>query len=212
MDAPCLAAVLILIIEIDGIEKVMLTRRSSKLKSHPGQICFPGGKKDAIDATIVDTAIREAKEEVGLIDCQVIQILQPCISAHGLLVYPVLAKCALFEPILNMDEVEVVYYFDFIHFIQPIHYDCRDWDITTSKSYSKYSDQMSSLKSTLVRLHQFKINEIDTVWGLTSEFGIQAASVYYKQQPNFDWLPPQQLLHWWQVTRVLFTTQSDPSE
>ena len=57
------AAVLICIRE-NGT--VILTKRSAKLKNHPGQIAFPGGKMDSTDASLVDAALREAKEEIGL--------------------------------------------------------------------------------------------------------------------------------------------------
>jgi 8-oxo-dGTP pyrophosphatase MutT (NUDIX family) len=48
-----------------GLE-LILTKRSSALKHHPGQIAFPGGKRDALDTDIVATALREADEEIGL--------------------------------------------------------------------------------------------------------------------------------------------------
>ncbi|WP_316015840.1 CoA pyrophosphatase [Roseobacter sp. HKCCA0434] len=45
---------------------VILTRRSSQLKQHPGQVAFPGGKIDATDADARAAALREAEEEIGL--------------------------------------------------------------------------------------------------------------------------------------------------
>ena len=45
---------------------VLLTERSSALKHHAGQIAFPGGRMEDADATIADTALREAYEEVGI--------------------------------------------------------------------------------------------------------------------------------------------------
>lgn len=45
---------------------LLLTRRTSHLANHSGQIAFPGGKVDASDASVVDAALREAEEEVGL--------------------------------------------------------------------------------------------------------------------------------------------------
>jgi len=47
-------------------ETVILTKRSARLKHHPGQIAFPGGKKDPGDPTVIDAALREASEEIGL--------------------------------------------------------------------------------------------------------------------------------------------------
>lgn len=45
---------------------VILTKRSSALKHHPGQIAFPGGKQDEGDVDVTAAALREAEEEIGL--------------------------------------------------------------------------------------------------------------------------------------------------
>lgn len=49
----------------DGL-KVLLTQRSDDLPVHPGQVCFPGGRVEEEDTDIVDTALRETEEEIGL--------------------------------------------------------------------------------------------------------------------------------------------------
>jgi 8-oxo-dGTP pyrophosphatase MutT (NUDIX family) len=59
------AAVLIPIVE-HAEPTVLLTQRSPNLSDHAGQIAFPGGKIDTIDASPRDAALREAEEEVGL--------------------------------------------------------------------------------------------------------------------------------------------------
>jgi 8-oxo-dGTP pyrophosphatase MutT (NUDIX family) len=59
------AAVLIAIVDHPE-PTVILTQRSPNLADHAGQISFPGGKIDATDASPLDTALREAEEEVGL--------------------------------------------------------------------------------------------------------------------------------------------------
>ena len=60
------AAVLIAIADAPGGAEVILTKRASHLKHHPGQIAFPGGKLDDGDADLVSAALREAEEEIGL--------------------------------------------------------------------------------------------------------------------------------------------------
>jgi len=65
MQAPRAAAVLVPIV-LRAELTVMLTERSHDVPSHPGQVSFPGGKMEAYDATPVDCALREAREEIGL--------------------------------------------------------------------------------------------------------------------------------------------------
>lgn len=45
---------------------ILLIERAATLNDHPGQVAFPGGSVDASDATVVDAALREAREETGL--------------------------------------------------------------------------------------------------------------------------------------------------
>lgn len=59
------SAVLAPLYEEDGQVKVVLTRRAQNLRSHRGEVSFPGGGQDPGEA-LVDTARREADEEVGL--------------------------------------------------------------------------------------------------------------------------------------------------
>jgi 8-oxo-dGTP pyrophosphatase MutT (NUDIX family) len=66
-DAQVPAAVLVPLYEAQGGElRVVLTRRRADLRRHAGEISFPGGRRDPEDATLSDTALREAEEEIGL--------------------------------------------------------------------------------------------------------------------------------------------------
>jgi 8-oxo-dGTP pyrophosphatase MutT (NUDIX family) len=49
----------------DGLT-LLLTQRTAHLTDHPGQISFPGGRAEEYDANPIDTALREAEEEIGL--------------------------------------------------------------------------------------------------------------------------------------------------
>lgn len=60
------AAVLIPLIDYGDSLSVLLTERAHHLKHHPGQISFPGGGVESQDAGVIDAALREAEEEVGL--------------------------------------------------------------------------------------------------------------------------------------------------
>ncbi|MFZ0679101.1 NUDIX hydrolase [Candidatus Binatus sp.] len=60
------AAVLIPLFERDGELHIVYIRRSDHVASHRGQVAFPGGRVDAVDATLLDAALREAHEEVGI--------------------------------------------------------------------------------------------------------------------------------------------------
>ena len=60
------AGVLVPLIERQSGVHLVLTMRAAHLGTHPGQIAFPGGKRDVGDADISATALREAHEEIGL--------------------------------------------------------------------------------------------------------------------------------------------------
>jgi 8-oxo-dGTP pyrophosphatase MutT (NUDIX family) len=58
--------VLVPLFEQDGEPHVILTRRTDALRSHSGQISFPGGRADPEDPNLLHTALRESEEEIGL--------------------------------------------------------------------------------------------------------------------------------------------------
>ncbi|HWA36960.1 MAG TPA: CoA pyrophosphatase [Burkholderiales bacterium] len=63
--APKPAAVLVPIVQRDAL-MVLFTKRTSHLKAHAGQVSFPGGRAEPGDASPEFTALREAREEIGL--------------------------------------------------------------------------------------------------------------------------------------------------
>lgn len=50
----------------EGRVDVVLTARADHLRNHPGEICFPGGRREEGDASLAHTALREAEEEIAL--------------------------------------------------------------------------------------------------------------------------------------------------
>jgi 8-oxo-dGTP pyrophosphatase MutT (NUDIX family) len=88
---------------------LLLIERSSKLRQHAGQIAFPGGKPEPGDRDLLDTALREAWEEVGLPreDVQVIGRLAPVPTPTGYMIVPFIGRVtADWEPRRASPEVE----------------------------------------------------------------------------------------------------------
>jgi len=84
------AAVLVPVVA-RAVPTVLLTQRSSDMPDHSGQIAFPGGKIEPDDVTPLDTALREAEEEIGLARTHVrpLGYLLPFLSRTGYLITPV---------------------------------------------------------------------------------------------------------------------------
>jgi 8-oxo-dGTP pyrophosphatase MutT (NUDIX family) len=60
------AAVLLLLYLKDGEYCVLLNKRTDRVEHHKGEISFPGGVRDESDFTLLETALRETQEEMGI--------------------------------------------------------------------------------------------------------------------------------------------------
>lgn len=106
------ASVLIPLIERQGCLLVVLTRRSSRLKHHPGQVSLPGGKVDAADISARDTALREAEEEIGLnrASVRVLGTMAPHLTVTGFEVQPFVGLIeGPFVPLADAREVAEIF-------------------------------------------------------------------------------------------------------
>ena len=90
-DDDRLAAVLVPLIWRESDWQILMTKRAANLSHHGGQISFPGGALDASDKGLVDTALREAHEEISLTppSVKVMGGLLPVRSPAGFIVQPI---------------------------------------------------------------------------------------------------------------------------
>ncbi|PHT35744.1 Nudix hydrolase 22, chloroplastic [Capsicum baccatum] len=175
---PKRAAVLICLFEgDDGELRVVLTKRSSKLSTHSGEVALPGGKAEEGDASDADTATREAKEEIGLDPSlvNVVTCLEPFLSKHLLRVIPVigiLSNKSEFIPTPNVSEVEAVFYVPLEMFL---------------KDENRRSEEREWMgEKYLIHLFDYEMdNKKYLIWGLTAGILIRAASVVYQRPPAF---------------------------
>lgn len=109
---PADAAVLVPLVQREQT-MVLLTRRTEHLSDHPGQVSFPGGRSEPEDGDAVVTALREAREEIGLDPrhVNVLGRLPTYTTGTGFVVTPVVA---LVEPgfVLTLDPNEVAEAFE----------------------------------------------------------------------------------------------------
>jgi 8-oxo-dGTP pyrophosphatase MutT (NUDIX family) len=102
------AAVLVPIVAHEAIPTLLLTRRSTQLRAHSGQIAFPGGRIDATDRDPCAAALREAQEEIGLEARYVrpLGYLDPYLTSTGYRIVPMVALVDPHAPI-SPDPAEV---------------------------------------------------------------------------------------------------------
>jgi 8-oxo-dGTP pyrophosphatase MutT (NUDIX family) len=102
------SAVLVALFEEDGETQVVLTRRSFSMREHRGEIALPGGRSDEGE-TPIETALREAREEVGIAESSVRSVgwLSPIVTlALGSAIWPVVGFLKE-RPVMVTDPAEV---------------------------------------------------------------------------------------------------------
>ncbi|NWX12526.1 NUDT7 diphosphatase, partial [Aegotheles bennettii] len=173
------ASVLLPLLVRGGRLHLLLTVRAMQLRRSPGQVCFPGGKSEIIDKDEIDTALREAKEEVGLQPekVEVICRLVPGIDKMKNLVTPVVGFIDdTFQAIPNPDEVSDVFVVPLEYFVKPLNY--NSFPYKTSSGYSG-------------KMHCFTYDDHEhkrsfKIWGLTAHFAVFLALVIFGKRPTFE--------------------------
>ena len=103
----------------DPTPRVLVTRRSDSLHEHGGEICFPGGRPEPGDADICATAIREAREELGIEDIALLGRLSSMpIYTSDYRIEPFVAQLLSGTLTPNPDEVSRILYIDLAEVVQ----------------------------------------------------------------------------------------------
>ena len=149
------ASILVPIFEQDGMADMVLTRRSTDLRTHAGEVAFPGGKVEDGE-TVEQAAIREAYEEIGL-NPATVEIQGKFISSTTLSSFmSVVAIVATIpKPVsyrLNPNEVEKVFSFPISYLFQAGVHSVENWPWADGGQYE---------------MHFFDFGE-DLVWGATA--------------------------------------------
>lgn len=151
---PIEAAVLIGLVRRDDAFSVLYTVRSSDLRTHSGQISFPGGKVDRTDFGAGSAALREANEEIGMDigDAEIIGYQPSYLSGFNYLITPVVAIVEPRHPFVpNPLEVDEI-------FEVPLPY------LAAEQNYGTYKISRGKVEHRTWRLDY----ESWTIWGITA--------------------------------------------
>lgn len=105
--------------------KIIMIKRSHNLGMHKGEMAFPGGKYDPYDKNILDTAIRETKEELNLtiFKDQIIAKLTPVSTSTGFIIFPFVSIINNIKQLqANKSEVETVFNIPLFSFLDTIEF------------------------------------------------------------------------------------------
>jgi 8-oxo-dGTP pyrophosphatase MutT (NUDIX family) len=149
------AAVLVPLFEEDGQARVILTRRSDRLRSHTGEVSFPGGRLEPDEAPLA-AALREAGEEVGLVaeDVEILGQLEPLATLSSRSGITPFVGVLPARPVLHPNPHEVEHAFDvaLVELLDDAVYREERWDTQWGADRP---------------VHFFDLPE-DMVWGATA--------------------------------------------
>ena len=152
-----------------GAWHILFIRRTSNSNDpHSGQVAFPGGGSDPGDRDAVDTALREANEELGLLpaDVHILGRLMDFITVTGYRVTPIVASIPWPYPlILEAKEVNRA-------FTIPL-----DWLADSSN----HEERQRTLRAPYqpVNVIYFKTYDGETLWGASARFTIELLHILF---------------------------------
>ena len=118
---------------------VVMTEKPKDMKFHAGEISFPGGKLDPTDSDLLDTALRETSEEIGLTITrdQVVGQLDPVITLNsGFLILPFISVVNEISKLSANCEVEKIFHIPLESFLKTI---AKDPDPSHNKIQEMYT-------------------------------------------------------------------------
>jgi 8-oxo-dGTP pyrophosphatase MutT (NUDIX family) len=142
-----MASVLVIIHYTRSSPRILLTKRNSTLKTHKGEIAFPGGAFSKQDKSLCDTAVRETREEIGLIIEQkdILGILQSVrtLTSNFFIIPFVTIQENILEPQIQISEVQEVIDAPLFDLLDTQKIDLEHQDMSTKALYEfRYGNEV----------------------------------------------------------------------
>lgn len=170
-DSPRQAAVLLALTDEEA-PRLLMIRRALNLPTHPGEIAFPGGKRDPEDVDIFATALREAMEEVALPSESVsfAGMLMSQVSITNLFVTPIVA---VIPPDVTLraepgEVTEILY--------APLSFFAEPKNLRADRIMREGDERISA---------RFQYEHY-TIWGLSGRFIVQLVNCLYNANLDIE--------------------------
>ncbi len=170
------SAVLILLVNNSDSYSLILTERTRNMKHHSGEISFPGGRHDPqVDRTMVETALRECEEEIGVKknNIEILGQLDDVPTMTGYIISPVVGILDNENPKFtrNKIEVEQIFTIPISFFLNP----------------SNFREQTMRVEGKKFPIFMFDYKHIDklhTIWGATAHILVDYLKKIHQYNPS----------------------------